>query len=244
MIKEIIYNSVKFNNFSEKEFKLIIKNHGLFVFPAGPALINLENNNFYLKSLQEADYVFFDSGYFVLLLKYFKGIKVQKFSGYKFLNSLLDYLKDNNQKKIFLIEPTDKDKSINYYFLKKKYKLVTKSYVAPQYKDKNIRDIMLIKILNNFKPDYVIINLGGGVQEVLGLYIKKNLNNNCSIVCTGGAISFLNGTEAPVNNYFDQFYLGWLIRILFNPRRFLFRYLSSFKLIKFVIRGKFKIIYK
>ena len=27
---------------------------------------------------------------------------------------------------------------------------------------------------NNLNPDFIILNLGGGVQEILGLYLKKN----------------------------------------------------------------------
>ena len=51
-------------------------------------------------------------------------------------------------------------------------------------------DIKLLKAIKKFKPDYIIINLGGGTQEILGMYIKKNLKFKTSILCTGAAISF------------------------------------------------------
>ena len=51
-------------------------------------------------SLRKADLVFFDSGLFVLLLRFFKNIDVLKFSGYKFLKLFFNYLRQN--KKNFL----------------------------------------------------------------------------------------------------------------------------------------------
>jgi hypothetical protein len=56
-----------------------------FVFPAGPALATIKNSSHYYNAIQKADLVFFDSGFFVLLLKIFKNISVNKFSGFKFL---------------------------------------------------------------------------------------------------------------------------------------------------------------
>ena len=38
---------------------------------------------------------------------------------------------------------------------------------------KNLSDSKLLENIKRFKPDYIIVNIGGGVQEVLGLYIKK-----------------------------------------------------------------------
>ena len=68
-------------------------------------------------------------------------------------------------------------------------------------------------------------NIGGGVQEILGLYLKKNLKNKTTIICTGGAISFFTKDQAPVNSFIDQIYLGWFVRLLFNPIIFWKRYL-------------------
>ena len=76
-------------------------------------------------------------------------------------------------------------------------------------------DKKLLKLVNKKKPDFIIINIGGGKQEILGLYLKK-LKNKVTILCTGGAISF-TGDQAPINNFIDKYYLGWLIRFIYNP---------------------------
>ena len=71
--------------------------------------------------------------------------------------------------------------------------------------------------------------MGGGVQEILGYYLKKNLNYKPSIICTGAAISYLTKKQAPITDFLDEIYLGWLVRCLFNPIKFVPRYLSAFK---------------
>ena len=98
MIRKIIFKRIKFNNINPKNFDRYIVKKGLFVFPAGPALASINQSNKYYESLRKADLVFFDSGFFVLLLKFFKNISVKKFSGYKFISLFLNYLKKNKHK--------------------------------------------------------------------------------------------------------------------------------------------------
>ena len=105
MISKIIFKKITFKNVDYKKFHKIIIKKGLFVFPAAPALANIEKSNVYYNSLKKADFVFFDSGFFVLLLKFLKNINVDKFSGYKFLNLFFIYLKKNKKKKLLCIDP-------------------------------------------------------------------------------------------------------------------------------------------
>ena len=98
MINKVIFKNIKFNNINPDKFNRYIKKNGLFVFPAGPALASIQKSKIYYNSLQKADFVFFDSGFFVLLLKILKNINVNKFSGYKFLNLFFAYLKKNKKK--------------------------------------------------------------------------------------------------------------------------------------------------
>ena len=52
-------------------------------------------------------------------------------------------------------------------------------------------------------------------------------------MCTGAAIAFMTGEQAPINKFIDKIYLGWLMRIIWNPKLYLGRILKSFKIIKF-----------
>ena len=118
MISKVVFKKIKFNNIDPNKFKKYITKNGLFVFPAVPALATINNSNQYYKSIQRADFVFFDSGFFVLLLKIFKNIKVHKFSGYKFLNLFFVYLKKNKKKKLFCIDPNIKFSNSNNLYIK------------------------------------------------------------------------------------------------------------------------------
>ena len=86
MITKVIFRRIKFDNIYPKNFNKYIVKKGLFVFPAGPALATIDQSKKYHESLIKADIVFFDSGFFVLLLKFLKNLSVIKFSGYRFLN--------------------------------------------------------------------------------------------------------------------------------------------------------------
>ena len=75
-------------------------------------------------------------------------------------------------------------------------------------------------------------------RQILGLYLKKQLKFKVTIICTGGAISFFTGDQAPINNIIDKLYLGWFIRLIYNPLTFSKRYLIALKLIPMVIFNK------
>jgi len=227
------FHDIKFHQFCN------MKHKGLVIFPSGPGLSTIYSDKIYLKSIQNSDVAMFDSGYFVFLLRIFKGLKVSKFSGYKFLKLFLSYSKN---KKFFAIETNKRSAIINRKYLKKlNIDIKNRQYIAPFYKRNSyILDINLIKILKIIRPKIILINLGGGTQEVLGSYIKNNLKHKPLIICTGAAISYFTKQQAPMNVFFDNLYLGWLIRCIFNPYVFVPRYLSAFKLIFNVLRIKIK----
>ena len=225
-------------NFIDEKYKVIkflLDKGGLLVLPSGPGLSDINRNNKYHQALKNADIVLFDSGYLCLLLR-IKGIKVKKFSGFKFFKKLLVSLKSEYKAKIFLVDPTYEQSKINGKLFKLKKISKTYHYVAPLYKKNQIQDLKLLNKIRKIKPKYIIINLGGNVQEVLGYYLKKNLDYKPSIICSGAAISYFTKQQAPLTNFLDNIYLGWLVRIIFNPIVFFPRYLMSFKLF-FLVRN-------
>jgi UDP-N-acetyl-D-mannosaminuronic acid transferase (WecB/TagA/CpsF family) len=204
---------------------------GYLVAPAASALSRILENKIYHQSLIHSNIAIFDSGFFCILLRIFKFEKVEKLSGYKFLNKFLEK-KEIKRKKILCIDPTKNDSFINKNFLTKlKFKDVS-NYTAPIYKKGMINDSKLIKKINKIKPEIILINIGGEIQEILAYYIYKKIKFKTTIICTGAAIGFLTGSQAPINNFIDKIYLGWLLRILYNPRLFFLRTIKSFNLIK------------
>jgi len=79
-----------------------------------------------------------------------------------------------------------------------------------------------------------VIGIGGGVQEKLGLFLKENLRVRPAIYCIGAALAFLTGDQPPIPMWADRFYLGWLLRSIRQPRVFVPRYLSGFKLARLI----------
>ncbi len=238
MIKKIQFKNIVFNNFVNQQFYQIIKKKGYYTFPSAPGIALINSNKEYLNSLKNAQYVFFDSGFFVLLLRFFKNVKVLKFSGYKFLFLFFKFLKLNRNKSIFCIDPNNQYSKSNKKFLKKIGLKKIYNYVAPKYNSKNLKDDRLLKEINKKKPDFILTNIGGGTQEVLAFYLNKKLKRKSIIICTGGAISFFTGDQAPINNIIDRLYLGWLVRLIFNPLIFIKRYLYALKLIPMVLFNK------
>tara|TARA_Y100001970_G_C14122969_1_gene797366 strand:- start:183 stop:938 length:756 start_codon:yes stop_codon:yes gene_type:complete len=240
-IKIVEFLGIKFKDLDIKDFSYLMKQSGLFVFPSGPGISNLKTGSSYHKALLSADYVFFDSGYFVLLLKILKNIKVKKFSGYKFLKYLFIHLEKNKYENIFLIDPNEEISQNNCKYLNRLSINNLTNYVAPHYNDvERLSDQDVLEKIIKVRPNLIIINIGGGTQEVLGDYIKKNINFETKIICTGAAISFFTKDQAPINSIFDKLYLGWLIRILFKPQIFLKRYFKSLRLAIIVYKEKIR----
>jgi len=230
-IRKIKIFGITFFDANYKEIKKMLDRGGLLVLPSGPGMSTIDKDKNYYNALKNSDIALFDSGYLCLLLRILKGIKVKKFSGFIFFKDFINSLKKENKKKIFLVEPNKKQLEINKKFLNSKNIYKIYQYIAPIYQKEKIKDYKLLKKIQKIKPKYVVINLGGGVQEVLGSFLKNNINYKVSIICSGAAISYFTKQQAPLNVFLDKIYLGWLIRIIFNPFVFLPRYLSAFRLI-------------
>ena len=232
--KTILFEGIKFQNIEYINLMAKIKKGGVLVAPAASALIDITRNKDYYKALLKSDFAILDSGLLCILLRFFRGEKAKKLSGYLFLKKFISSQK--NKKDIILsVDPSDIDEKINNEYFKNNKIFNVFHYVAPVYVKSRIKDIKLLNKIKKIRPKYILINIGGGVQEVLGIYLRDNLNYKPVIICTGAAIAFLTKRQAPINIYVDKFYMGWLMRIIYNPKIFLYRTLRSVKLIKFFI---------
>jgi len=108
-------------------------------------------------------------------------------------------------------------------------------YMAPMY-GKEIDDPAMLEQLERLRPQHIIVTIGGGTQERLGLYLKRNLSYMPAIHCIGAAIAFLSGDQVHIPVWADKLYLGWLFRSLSEPKRYIPRYWDARKLLPLIAR--------
>ena len=101
-----------------------------------------------------------------------------------------------------------------------------------------ISDPALLERLDRLRPQHIIMTIGGGTQERLGLYLKRNLTCRPAIHCIGAAIAFLSGDQVHIPVWADKYYLGWLLRSLSEPKRYVPRYWDARKLFALMLRHR------
>ena len=92
--------------------------------------------------------------------------------------------------------------------------------------------------MRSHRYQHVIVTVGGGTQERLGLYMKRNLDYLPGIHCIGAAIAFLSGDQVSIPTWADKSGLGWLLRCLSAPKAYVPRYWAARKLIWLMLRYK------
>jgi N-acetylglucosaminyldiphosphoundecaprenol N-acetyl-beta-D-mannosaminyltransferase len=228
---------IDFFNGTVKDVVKVLKSGGFMVVPSGPGLKSIKEEPVYYKSLRYADIAIADSGYMALIWNLFNSQKVNRISGLEFLREFFAD-KDVQKSRFVLADPTNGDSDINRAFLNSQGFSIKpeNSHVAPMYAKGNIADPELLTKIEEQRPDYVLLNIGGGTQEILGAYLRKNLSYKPAIICTGAAIAFLTGRQADVPMWADKLYLGWLVRCVHKPKVFIPRYLNAFPLFLLLVR--------
>ncbi len=209
-----------FNGSGRDAAEYISRNGGYAVVPAAPALANIDRDQDYRRALVESDLAIADSGFMVFLWRILRRRKVVRTSG---------LLREPGR--LFLILPSEMARVKAMRLLRRKgYEIAAAgTYIAPIY-GCDVADQQLISILKVSQPAHVIIGIGGGVQEKLGLYLRENLAYRPAIHCVGAALGFLTGDQKPIPDWADRLYLGWLLRLVRQPKVFAKRFLPAFEL--------------
>jgi UDP-N-acetyl-D-mannosaminuronic acid transferase (WecB/TagA/CpsF family) len=204
---------------------------GLVVVPAAPALIDLAQDREYRQALLEADLVITDSGFMVLLWNLMMLDRIRRASGLEYLKILLARPEFREPHSVLWVMPSKDSLATNLAWLRAQGFPVESQdcYVAPKYIGP-VADDELVKLVHSRRPRHVIIGLGGGVQEKLGLYLRRRYHPTPAIHCIGAAIGFLSGDQVHIPHWADQWILGWLFRCASNPRRFVPRYMKALRL--------------
>ncbi|MGA2251130.1 WecB/TagA/CpsF family glycosyltransferase, partial [Terracidiphilus sp.] len=189
-----------------------------------------------------ADFAIADSTLMVLLWNLIQRDRIPKLSGLKYLRVLLEQPEFHQAGSSFWIMPTPAAAQRNLTWLQANGTAVTEDdiYLAPMY-ERIIDDPELLRRLDQRRPQHILLGIGGGTQEPLGLYLKQNLSYQPAIHGIGAAISFLSGDQVRIPAWADHLGLGWLWRSLSSPSRYGARYWDARRLVPLLIRYKDKL---
>ena len=210
---------------------------GLLVVPAAPALKDMETNAAYREALLAADMALPDSAFMVLLWNRLQRDHIQRVSGLAYLRELLLHPEVRRPGNTFWIMAGKVSAEQNLEWLTGEGIEVPSDcvYHAPMYSAR-IEDPVLLELLERLRPRHIVVTLGGGTQERLGLYLKRNLSYLPAIHCVGAAIAFLSGDQVYIPVWADHYYLGWFFRSASEPKRYIPRYWDARKLLRLMVR--------
>lgn len=211
---------------------------GLVVVPAAPALVELQTNEHYREAVFNADLAITDSGLMVLIWRMITGKSMARVSGLRYLKLLFELEALQPSESVLWIMPNVTARDQNLEWLRSKGCDFTRNdcYLAPHYPAGRIHDEALIQLVNQRRPKHIVVCLGGGTQERLGLMLKRESAYKPGIHCIGAAIGFLTGNQVHIPSWADRLFLGWLFRCASEPKRFVPRYWKARKLLPMMIR--------
>ena len=200
----------------------VSQNGGVLTVPAAPAMVRLRDDPIYRKAMLGADYTIPDSGLMVLTWRVITGQRVPRVSGLIYLCELISRPDFRETGSAFFVLPSPVSRERLLVWAKKNQIPLAEAdcYIAPYY-PLDVRDEELLGILEQRKPRHVVIAIGNGPQEKLGVYLRDHLSVRPAIHCIGAAIGFLTGDQVAIPDWADRLYLGWLLRLFSQPRIFI-----------------------
>jgi N-acetylglucosaminyldiphosphoundecaprenol N-acetyl-beta-D-mannosaminyltransferase len=203
----------------------VLHRGGLVVVPAAPALKNLAADRAYREALLGADFAIADSAFMVLLWNLIDRNRIPKLSGLRYLRALIEEPDFRRPGNTFWVMPTVASAQRNLGWLRESGMNVRNEdvYLAPLY-GATIADEELLERIEERRPRHIVLGVGGGTQERLGLFLKQQLSYRPAIHCIGAAIGFLSGDQVRIPVWADKLGLGWLYRTVADPKRFFPRY--------------------
>jgi UDP-N-acetyl-D-mannosaminuronic acid transferase (WecB/TagA/CpsF family) len=230
----------------------LMRSGGLLVVPAAPALKDLNRNPAYREALLNADLAITDSAFMVLLWNSMQRNPIKRLSGLEYLRELLLEADLRQPGNTLWIMANPESAKRNLAWLAQEGITIPEAniYMAPMYSippgspessdrdSTGIADPDLLAVIDRLRPQHIIVTIGGGTQERLGLYLKRNLTYVPAIHCIGAAIAFLSGDQVHIPIWADKYYLGWLFRSVSEPKRYIPRYWAARKLLPLMLRHR------
>jgi UDP-N-acetyl-D-mannosaminuronic acid transferase (WecB/TagA/CpsF family) len=231
-----------FGGSSRDAVEEITRGGGLLVAPAAPSMISLCSDADYRRVILGSDIAIADSGFMVLLWRFFAGERVPRISGLEHIKRLLEHPSVREPGAILWVVATERSREKLLEFLALRQRTpdapisdgrpVTSDpliYIAPRY-GRPVEDERLLEIARQKRPRHIVIAVGGGIQDKLGRYLLEQLDYRPAIHCIGAAIGFLTGDQVRIPDWADRYYVGWFFRSVAQPRIFVPRFWSARRL--------------
>lgn len=229
-----------FNGDVDEAVTSMFRHGGFVVAPSGTCFARLREDEAYRRVVLAADLTIADSGLMVVLWRLLRGENVARISGLKYLKHLLGRLKGEGNTTVFWVLPSEsarqklldwsatltlpqaRDRRPGAVGIRPEAFSIKREncYVAPRYRSA-VQDRNLLLLIEQQRPSHVIIAIGSGAQEKLGYYLRENLSYRPAIHCIGGALGFVTGDQVSIPEWADRLYLGWLWRLVAQPRVFI-----------------------
>jgi N-acetylglucosaminyldiphosphoundecaprenol N-acetyl-beta-D-mannosaminyltransferase len=212
---------------------------GLLTVPSAPSLAEMGRDPYLRKTYMESDWAVMDGGYVALVLRVFYGRHWPRISGLQLLEKLLGAnghpraIPFDKRNVLWVMPSCDEEirvrKMLTGFGLPDAHQHF---YQAPVYRTReDFEDAELLAQVIRCNPDWVVLGIGGGKQEKLGYQLREALRREARpmpvILCTGGAVAFLSGGQVRIPIWADRIYIGWLLRIIDDPRTFAKRYWNA-----------------
>jgi N-acetylglucosaminyldiphosphoundecaprenol N-acetyl-beta-D-mannosaminyltransferase len=233
MSKTIQFCGVSFWNADvEALTERVFATGGDVLVPAAPAFATILADTEYHTALREGSYVIFDSGLVAFLCLLRDRRRMSRISGLRLIEHL--FLGGGRQAierahLLWIVPEEAEARRIENWIAGIALPQSRQSfYVAPRYRQPaDFSDQALAARIAETRPDAIIVCIGGGTQEKLAWHLKKAVQPCPPILCTGAAVSFLTGSQARIPTWVDRACLGWLWRIVDEPKRFGPRYAAT-----------------
>jgi UDP-N-acetyl-D-mannosaminuronic acid transferase (WecB/TagA/CpsF family) len=241
-----------------------MSNHGgLVVAPAAPSFIALQDDPDYRRAVADADLAIADSGWAVLFWRLLRREKLARISGLALFKALLETADARIPGNLIWVLPSERAKTKTLEFTRNSGYPISADdcYVAPTYSEcgqpfitdagapplpereekaptpkARIEDPKLVSIIEQRKPNHIVVGIGGGMQDKLGSYLKHQLNYRPAIYCIGAAPGFVTGDQIVIPMWADRFFVGWISRLFAQPRTLLPRFWSARRLPGLILR--------
>jgi len=210
-----------FNGDVDEAVASMFQDGGFLVAPSGTCFARLREDERYRRAIVAADMAIADSGLMVVIWRLLRRENVQRISGLKYLKHLLGKLNGEGTK-VFWVLPNERacQKLIDWSRREAFSIKGENCYVAPRYAS-DVEDRNLLALIEQHRPENVMIAIGSGAQEKLGFYLRENLSYRPAIHCTGAALGFITGDQRAIPDWVDRLYLGWLWRLVAQPSIFI-----------------------